>query len=336
MRDRIIFLLHEEADEAYASAVAQALSPRAVFASPISTAQKLGFGAGAACVALWTPEWAGRTSSASLIELATGHGSCALIACVRGAQAAPEFRAAGLGVVCLGGEPVADALAIGQALDALFDETGSELKRPYRARLGTRAGKAPEKQNWTRQLAVRSAAGLAATVGVVVVASNYVSARATASMPEAEPQTAVATNTPSTIEPAEAAQVLALAPSEESAAPMEGEAGMEASLTLAAAGPLEGAGSFAEAPSADLQSPAGMENIVIADAGLSLRTDASLMLASLEPVAFSQGLEPLAMPVGQEEDVLMSYFAPVTQREDASSEVRFVSGGSKHTSKSAS
>lgn len=285
MGDRVTFLLHQDEDGAYAAALAQALAPRLVLPSAMSDAAKLGFGAGAICIALWSAAWTPVCSAAALVDLVTSKGSDALIVCLGGVAPAPEFVSARLSVAHAVGEVGADAAVIEAALDTLDRMAANDGFGAYRARLGTGVTARPSaKREWTRKMAARSAAGIAATVGVVVVASQYVNGRATAVMPEPQqPSPAASTPLPE-------ARSLPEAPAAEPA----GDAG-------AGSGQAETTGP---------DGLVGPQEGLLEETGRVVRTDLQTMLGRLEPIAMDvEPLQPLVLEPGRERDVLMAYLS---------------------------
>lgn len=299
MRDGIVFLLHLEKDEAYAAALAAALAPRAVFPAPFSMAQSLSFGAGAVCVVLWTPEWAAAGGAAQLTSLCPHPERNALVVALRGATPAPEFVHANIALISAGGDAASDAAHIGSALDELADQADAKQGRVYRARLGAGAASNASDQAARSNTLVRSAIGLAATVGVVFVASQSVAGRPSVAAPQPHPQTASQTEdlvlTP--------VRAVAVTVTEE---PLASEPQSAALLTAASTTPAPAT------TSTPARSPTAWPTAAQAVAAADREESVEVTLASLRSVVpAAESVAPFDITEVETEDVLAAYLAPI-------------------------
>ncbi len=171
MSDRIIVILHDKADEAYATAVAAALAPARAVCAELYKAE-FQFGAGSACVGIWSP-----AAAAAGGELVLPKD--AILLCVSDAPT-PLFNARRLQGA---GEAAADAKLVAAAVAELErDADRPGQGKIYRAAIanGASTGVAPPRRTGRTPLIGRSAIGLVATVSVVAIASHYLGMRSSA------------------------------------------------------------------------------------------------------------------------------------------------------------
>lgn len=189
MTDKIALVLHADADETYAAALAVALAPMRAIATSLAKARELTFGAGARCVVVWTP--AAVEDCAKQLSATAGVGDAAICLpsevvaiCLRGAAVADAFKP-GTRVLIGSENPREDALIIRDALAQLenfnADAPGDGRSKSYRAAMdgGHKPGFS-DKPNPAAKLMARSAFGMAATIAVVAFASQYIGSRARA------------------------------------------------------------------------------------------------------------------------------------------------------------
>jgi hypothetical protein len=180
MSDRIIVILHDKADEAYVAALVGALAPARAVSAEFSKARDFQFGAGSACVVVWSAAAASAAGEDALI--------LSKDAIVLRVGDVPAFAHTGAREVCGSGEAVSDATLVADAVVRL--ERISDLPagtKTYRAAIagGTSPNMPPPQREGKARLVGRSAFGLFATVSVVAVAAQYIGFRsgATAAAP---------------------------------------------------------------------------------------------------------------------------------------------------------
>lgn len=190
MADRIALVLHEDADEKYAAALAAALTPVRAITTAFAKARDLKLGAGATCVIVWTPAVADDRAKdleefVGVVEPGACLPSGVIGVCLPGAAPPEIFARTGVRTLVGNGNPDEDAAAARESLTQLealdADSPAHARSRSYRAAMGGahRAGFSANSKPAARLMA-RSAVGMAATIAVVAFASQYIGSRARA------------------------------------------------------------------------------------------------------------------------------------------------------------
>lgn len=190
MANGLVFVLHDEADKAYAEQLAGALAPVVAFPAPLHAGddQITRYGSGATCIIVWSDQMRRQdVAERAFAALSTMKGNAA-ICCV---EASPPFEtpvASQIDVV----QACGDHTAVGAELRGVIarlrqrlSERGAQRGRaaPRLAHTGGMATATIQPRS-KPDIAVRSAYGLAATLAVVGVIAPTVGYRAgAASLP---------------------------------------------------------------------------------------------------------------------------------------------------------
>ncbi len=178
MTSGIAIILHGPADTAYATELAEALSPILAFPVALQSGAErpVQYGSGAVCIALWTQDAAARGLASEVARVMHGAVSSALVCRIGSAPLPDEFS----GNACIQVQQQAGARELGVSLGEAIARTAERNTRPRRSAtpsLGANRTTSPGREGSGR-IAVRSAWGLAATMAVVGVAAPVVGGRA--------------------------------------------------------------------------------------------------------------------------------------------------------------
>lgn len=181
MSNKIALVMHDDAHEEYAAALAAALTPVRAITTSFAKARELTFGSGAACVMVCPPA----PDASGFAHDVAAHLSRDAVAICFGDAALPKaLLDAGARAVRGGADVAADAKLVAKLLSEPADDDLAGLKTHRVAMGGSGAAVAPSNggENRVARLATRSVFGMAVTVAVVGVASQYIGARARANV----------------------------------------------------------------------------------------------------------------------------------------------------------